>query len=145
VTGAQAPSPGATAIPSTCAACGRRHVIVTGPGAGEARCACGGELVPEPLPPGIYEVVPRPQPGARRPPTAAGHDRHGGGDAGRAHAPHAPPPHEADLGYGESHGYGPAHGGPTGPGDAPATDADEPAEPEREGGRGARGAPDHVD
>jgi len=31
---------------------------------------------------------------------------------------------EPDLGYGESHGYGPAHGGPSGPGDAPA---DEPA------------------
>lgn len=27
---------------------------------------------------------------------------------------------QPDLGYGESHGYGPAHGGPTGPGDAPA-------------------------
>lgn len=30
----------------------------------------------------------------------------------------------ADLGYGKSHGYGPAHGGPTGPGDAPATPSD---------------------
>jgi len=27
---------------------------------------------------------------------------------------------EPDGGYEESHGYGPSHGGPTGPGDAPA-------------------------
>jgi hypothetical protein len=27
---------------------------------------------------------------------------------------------EADGGYEEGHGYGPGHGGPTGPGDAPA-------------------------
>jgi hypothetical protein len=31
---------------------------------------------------------------------------------------------EDDLGYGASHGYGPSHGGPTGPGDAPAIDTD---------------------
>ena len=29
-------------------------------------------------------------------------------------------PPEPDKGYGKSHGYGPPHGGPTGPGDAPA-------------------------
>jgi hypothetical protein len=42
--------------------------------------------------------------------------------------PAAPPPlvHppklplEEDEGYGESHGYGPGHSGPSGPGDAPA-------------------------
>jgi hypothetical protein len=28
---------------------------------------------------------------------------------------------QPDGGYEESHGYGPSHGGPTGPGDAPAT------------------------
>lgn len=41
-------------------------------------------------------------------------------------------PKEPDLGYGESHGYGPAHGGPTGPGDAPATEITAPkAAPEK--------------
>src|SRR5262249_16630145 len=44
---------------------------------------------------------------------------------------------EPDLGYGESHGYGPAHGGPTGPGDAPAT---EPAAEKEAGERGAHPA-----
>ncbi len=29
-------------------------------------------------------------------------------------------PEEKDLGYGGSHGYGPGHGGPTGPGDVPS-------------------------
>jgi hypothetical protein len=37
---------------------------------------------------------------------------------------------QPDAGYGRSHGYGPAHGGPTGPGDAPAVTppAEVPAE-----------------
>ncbi len=35
--------------------------------------------------------------------------------------------HEKDLGYGASHGYDQTHGGPTGPGDAPAPLKEEPA------------------
>jgi hypothetical protein len=31
-----------------------------------------------------------------------------------------PPPAPDDDGFGESHGYGPSHGGPSGPGDVPA-------------------------
>jgi hypothetical protein len=34
--------------------------------------------------------------------------------------PSPPEEHQPDKGYEESHGYGPSHGGPTGPGDAPA-------------------------
>jgi hypothetical protein len=34
--------------------------------------------------------------------------------------PTAPIPPEQDVGFGASHGYDPTHGGPTGPGDAPA-------------------------
>jgi hypothetical protein len=32
-------------------------------------------------------------------------------------------PGQKDQGYDESHGYGPGHGGPSGPGDAPADPA----------------------
>lgn len=34
---------------------------------------------------------------------------------------------QPDAGYGKSHGYGPAHGGPSGPGDAPAVSPTQPA------------------
>jgi len=37
----------------------------------------------------------------------------------RAESPAEQP--QPDAGYEQSHGYGPSHGGPTGPGDAPAT------------------------
>jgi hypothetical protein len=36
---------------------------------------------------------------------------------------------QPDEGYDESHGYGPAHGGPTGPGDAPAKKSPVPPPP----------------
>ena len=45
-------------------------------------------------------------------------------------------PQEHDEGYNDSHGYGPGHGGPTGPGDAPSKQppsvvpADDPTEKE---------------
>jgi hypothetical protein len=48
---------------------------------------------------------------------------------GPAHPPPGPPDGlpthivpEADQGFGESHGYGPGHGGPSGPGDVPSKD-----------------------
>jgi hypothetical protein len=80
-------------------------VVVNGRAMSPLRCACGSELVAAGLPGGIYEIR-RSQRTPRR----------------RPRAPLTRPllPHEPDLGYGESHGYGPAHGGPTGPGDAPA-------------------------
>ena len=45
-------------------------------------------------------------------------------------------PQEKDAGYNESHGYGPGHGGPSGPGDAPSKQpatvvpVDDPTEPD---------------
>ncbi|XYI03479.1 hypothetical protein ACMHYB_28390 [Sorangium sp. So ce1128] len=116
-------APSATLL--ECSRCGRCFLLVPGPGtSGAPRCACGADLTPAPLPSGVHEL--------RRPRAA--------------HAPpprrrRAPPPsreaparEEADLGYGESHGYAPGHGGPTGPGDAPAPAraAPEPS-PERAG------------
>jgi hypothetical protein len=37
--------------------------------------------------------------------------------------PTDPTPDERDVGYSQSHGYGPGHGGPSGPGDAPSKQA----------------------
>jgi hypothetical protein len=38
----------------------------------------------------------------------------------RRKPPPLPVPTEKDTGFNESHGYGPCHGGPSGPGDAPS-------------------------
>jgi hypothetical protein len=87
-----------------CSACGRRFAVVGDPGAeGPSPCACGGELVEEAPPSGVYELR-----------------------APKEHKKGRGIPREPDLGYGESHGYGPAHGGPTGPGDAPAPASERP-------------------
>lgn len=51
-------------------------------------------------------------------------DADGTGARAPAAAPKQPT-HERDQGFNESHGYSPGHGGPTGPGDAPAKDADD--------------------
>jgi hypothetical protein len=47
----------------------------------------------------------------------------------RKHKPAGPPAEkpQPDSGYEESHGYGPSHGGPSGPGDAPAEPSGAPA------------------
>jgi hypothetical protein len=44
-------------------------------------------------------------------------------DMTKRQKPRGAPPEkpQPDAGYEESHGYGPSHGGPSGPGDAPAT------------------------
>ncbi|WP_437517483.1 hypothetical protein [Sorangium sp. So ce1099] len=105
-----------------CARCGRSFLLVPGPGIAAApRCACGADLTPAPLPSGVHELR-RPRAARARPPRR------------RAPPRREPPAQEADLGYGESHGYAPGHGGPTGPGDAPAPvrTAPEPS-PERGG------------
>jgi hypothetical protein len=100
-------SPHATEV-YVCEDCSKRYAVVPGDGLGAVgmMCTCGGDLIPVPLEPGVYELE-----GSRRSPK--------GGQGSDAR--------EADLGYNESHGYGPSHGGPTGPGDAPAVDA--PAAP----------------
>jgi hypothetical protein len=101
----------ALAMPRVCSVCSKRYALV--PGASEPgralRCSCGGELVAAALPPGLYELG-TPKKKRRK----------------KVHhvAAAGPTPREADQGYNESHGYGPSHGGPTSPGDAPA--ADEP-------------------
>jgi hypothetical protein len=92
-----------------CEDCSKRYAVVPGDGLGMAGmvCTCGGDLIiAEPLEPGVYELEGSPA-------------RPKGGQSSDAR--------EADLGYNESHGYGPSHGGPTGPGDAPAVDT--PAAP----------------
>jgi hypothetical protein len=93
-----------------CSKCARKYVVVIGAEGAQPRCTCGGELTSTSLAEGMYELR-KPRRAARR---AAAEAVSPTSDAGVPRAP--------DLGYGESHGYGPAHGGPTGPGDAPATE-----------------------
>jgi hypothetical protein len=106
----------------SCPRCARRFVVVAGQRANvPPRCSCGSELALVVLPSGVYELRRSRRATRRRPPRGA--------------ARPAAVQREPDLGYGESHGYGPAHGGPSGPGDAPADDAPAPpsappAEPE---------------
>ena len=69
----------------------------------ELVCACGEPLAPHALPRGLHELgVPVAHRAERSTP-------------GRGSIPKEP-----DLGYGASHGYDVTHGGPSGPGDAPA-------------------------
>jgi len=95
------------ARPHVCRACGRRFMVIGDRSSMGPRCLCGEGLSLAWLPRGVYEI--------RRGRRASRHRR--------APAASAPPLREPDLGYGESHGYGPAHGGPSGPGDAPADEA----------------------
>lgn len=107
------------AAPHICGACSKRYVVVSG-GAGDAapHCSCGSVLLPAALAPGVYEVK------------AAKRRKGSAGKAPRSvKRSEGSVPVEADLGYNESHGYGPSHGGPTGPGDAPAGTPDLPAPP----------------
>lgn len=97
----------------SCPRCARRFAIVTAQKSNAPpRCSCGGDLVVAVLPSGIYEIRRSRKATRRRPP--------------RTSARNEPVAREPDLGYGESHGYGPAHGGPSGPGDAPADEAPAP-------------------
>jgi hypothetical protein len=88
-----------------CATCANRCLVV-----GEeteqqhAQCICGGNLTAALLSAGQYALTVQVglSPSDLRAETASGL---------RA---------ETDLGYGHSHGYDSTHGGPTGPGDAPA-------------------------
>jgi hypothetical protein len=103
-----------------CEHCYRRYVAVTERRAASeteqrALCVCGGKLRAVILDIGYYEAVPRPLDIAPSKPAP---------EPEPMLAPPAPEKQETDLGYGKSHGYGPSHGGPTGPGDAPAGETD---------------------
>lgn len=90
-----------------CPACSRCFVALGAEVAHVVCCTCGTPLVARPLPHGMYELR-SPEPFDTRltlPEKAASV---------------VPSPETSDLGYGRSHGYGPAHGGPSGPGDAPS-------------------------
>jgi hypothetical protein len=108
------------AMPRVCSVCAKRYALV--PGERESRkseaerCSCGGALVAAVLEPGLYELGGGAKKKKRRKKVQ------------QAASP-GPTPREADQGYNESHGYGPSHGGPTSPGDAPA--AEEPAQPQK--------------
>jgi hypothetical protein len=107
----------ALAMPRVCSVCSKRYALVPGDSNTAAiRCSCGGELVAAALAPGLYEI------GSGTPKKKRRKKVHHAATAG-------PTPREADQGYNESHGYGPSHGGPTSPGDAPA--ADEPVAPQK--------------
>jgi hypothetical protein len=97
-----------TAVSYRCSSCSRRFIDFGEAGAGELVCACSAPLSPHALPCGLYEL------GAAM------------SEETRATTPgRAPIPKEPDGGYGASHGYDVTHGGPTGPGDAPADVPDE--------------------
>ncbi len=93
-----------------CSVCERCFIAVDAPAEGDLRCACGAPLTPRSLPLGLYELR-LPLPPLEKAPVAA------------AEPEPAREEHEHDLGYGASHGYDATHGGPSGPGDAPARES----------------------
>jgi len=95
------PMPDGDAVTYRCRGCSRCFVAVDEGVAGEILCICGVPLARGALPRGIYELR-----------------SHLPVDARATNPGHAP--REPDSGYGASHGYGPAHGGPSGPSDTPA-------------------------
>lgn len=86
-----------------CSSCSRRFLAFGEEAGRKIFCACSAPLVAHALPRGLYELHSSTAEGARA--TSPGS---------------APMPKEPDVGYGASHGYDVAHGGPSGPGDAPA-------------------------
>jgi len=95
--------PSGTTLPYFCSSCSRWFVAFGAVAAGDILCMCGAPLQQRPMLRGLYEV--RPAASEDEIPTNPGH---------------GPIPKEPDVGYGASHGYDASHGGPTGPGDAPA-------------------------
>jgi hypothetical protein len=95
--------PARATIPYCCSSCSRCFVVFGTVVAGEILCSCGAPLWQRPLLRGRYELWPS-APDEDRPTDPCD----------------APTPKESDLGYGASHGHDASHGGPTGPGDAPA-------------------------
>jgi len=91
-----------------CAQCGKRYLIVAEAPARDPRCPSDASALQIfALPLGVYELAPH-----RLSPEIEG----------RVSNANLQP--ERDLGFGASHGYAPGHGGPAGPGDAPASDRD---------------------
>jgi len=87
-----------------CAQCGKRYLIVAHARVREPRCPSDASVLQRlPLPIGVYEL--------------AAHQLSGEIEQ-RVSSGNLQP--ERDLGFGASHGYAPGHGGPAGPGDAPA-------------------------
>lgn len=89
-----------------CSGCSRSFVElddVEPAGSHELVCTCGASLVPHPVTPGLYELG-----ASAAPPKSTTRPAQGS------------IPKEPDRGYGASHGYDVTHGGPSGPGDAPA-------------------------
>jgi hypothetical protein len=102
----------------TCEKCHRSYLVVRDTRSNtraeaEHPCNCGGELRTAALAPGMYEVLPRTAESQRSAPEPVR-------DSPAVSRPAEPA--EADLGYGKSHGYAAGHGGPSGPGDAPASE-----------------------
>lgn len=98
-----------TAVSYRCSSCLRCFIDFGESGAAEITCACSAPLSPHSLPRGLYEL------------------RSSEAEEARSTSPgRAPIPKEPDGGYGASHGYDVTHGGPSGPGDAPAPVPEEP-------------------
>jgi hypothetical protein len=93
--------------PLRCETCSRVFISV-GNDVTEPSCPCGGYLIPRALEANLYEVF------IAKSETLA--------TLGQSIEATASPglSMEVDVGYGASHGYDATHGGPTGPGDAPA-------------------------
>lgn len=93
----------ASAVSYRCSSCSRCFLDFGEVGSGEILCSCGSPVTAQPLSRGLYELGSAVSEGARAT------------SPGRTAIPKEP-----DGGYGASHGYDVTHGGPTGPGDAPA-------------------------
>ena len=92
-----------TAVSYRCSSCSRNFLDFGGSGKGESTCGCGAPLTRHALSHGLYEL------------------RATEAEEPRTTSPgQTPIPKEPDKGYGASHGYDVTHGGPSGPGDAPA-------------------------
>jgi hypothetical protein len=96
------------AVAYRCSGCSRSFIDLGEASSRELVCACGAPLTPHPLPHGLHEL-------------GAGVQHH----AHKAAPASGAIPKEPDHGYGASHGYDVTHGGPSGPGDAPADVPDE--------------------
>jgi len=91
------------AVSYRCSSCSNSFIDFGETAAAEINCSCGAALTRMALSSGLYAVKEPIAPEVR------------------ATSPGAPPiPKEPDGGYGASHGYDVTHGGPSGPGDAPA-------------------------
>ena len=94
----------------TCPACNRVFVALGADVASDVFCSCGGALETSPIRSGLYELA-----------SSQAFDDARTDRGARPAATTVTAASPLDNGYDRSHGYGPAHGGPTSPGDAPAS------------------------